>query len=514
MAERSAAERALRAELAELRALNAELRLQGELYADQVRALRESERRSAERDRLREEENQLLRKENGLLAERVADLEARLGRNSRNSNVPPSAEGYAKAPPRSSRGSSGRQPGGQPGAPGTTLRQVADPDEVVVHSPSACGGCGRSLAGAPVTSTEVRQVADLPQVALRWVEHRIEHRGCGCGATTMAGAGDGVPAAVRAPVSYGPGVRAVATYLVAGHHLPLGRAAAVMSDLLGAPVSPGSVAAWVQDGAEGLGPFTDAVREVITGAPVVNFDETGLRVDGGLGWVHSASTPTATFYTCHARRGREAMDTAGVLPAFTGIAVHDCWKPYWCYPVEHALCNAHVLRELTGVYEANAGQTWAPKLARILEQMNTAVTAANDAGSHLLEPAVLAGWHTRIDEIVALGRAQNPAPEGGWPAKRPVAVNLLDRFETHRAEFLRFATDFRVPFTNNAAEQAVRPVKIRQKISGCLRTMTGAQAFCALRSYLDTGRKQQRDTLTILRQLHEGQPWLPAPGTC
>lgn len=503
----------MRAELAELRAVKAELRLQCELYADQVASLRELERRSIERDRLREQENQLLARENALLRELVADLEARLGRNSRNSNTPPSAEGYAKAPPRSSRRSSGRKPGGQPGGPGTTLRQVADPDEVVVHSPSACGGCGASLAGAPVTSTEVRQVADLPQVVLRWVEHRIEHRGCACGASTMAAAGDGVPEAVRAPVSYGPGVRAVATYLVAAHHLPLGRAAAVMSDLLGAAVSPGSVAAWVQGAADGLGPFSDAVRDVLTGAGVVNFDETGLRVDGALGWVHSASTAAATLYTCHSRRGRDAMDAAGVLPAFTGIAVHDCWKPYWCYDIEHALCNAHLLRELTGIYETT-GQTWAPKLARILEKMNTAVTAAKDAGSRELEPDVLAGWHTRIEEILALGRAQNPEPADGWPAKRPVAVNLLDRFETHRAEFLRFATDFRVPFTNNAAEQAVRPVKIRQKISGCLRTMTGAQAFCSLRSYLATGRKQGRDPLAILRQLHEGQPWLPAPGTC
>ena len=503
----------MRAEMGELRAQNAELRLQCDLYAEQVVTLRELERKSVELVRQSDERDRLREAENRLLAERVAQLEARLGRNSKNSNTPPSAEGYTKAPPRSSRRSSGRKPGGQPGAPGATLRQVADPDEVVVHTPSSCGGCGGSLTGAPVTSTETRQVADLPEVALRWVEHRIEHRECGCGATTMAGTGDGVPSAVRAPVSYGPGVRAVATYLVAGHHLPLARAAAVMSDLLGAPVSSGSVAAWVQTAADGLATFTNAVRDVITDAAVVNFDETGLRVDGALGWVHSASTPTATLYTCHARRGKEAMDAAGVLPAFTGIGVHDCWKPYWCYDIEHALCNAHVVRELAGVYETT-GQTWAPKLARILEKMNTAVGDAKDAGHHALEPGVLAGWHARIDQITALGWAQNPAPAGGWPAKRPVAVNLLTRFESHREEFLRFATDFRVPFTNNAAEQAVRPVKIRQKIAGCLRTMPGAQAFCALRSYLDTGRKQQRDTLSILRQLHDGQPWLPAPATC
>jgi len=504
----------LRAELAELRALNAELRRANLMLEEQVAALREGEALRGEQHVLLRQQVRLLEEENTRLTERVAELERRLGQNPRNSSKPPSSEGYAKPAPRSRRSRSGRRPGGQPGSTGTTLSQVRDPDEVVCHRPRRCGGCGRSLRRARVTSTETRQVADLPEIALRWVEHRIEHRLCRCGTTTMAGTEDGVPAGAKAPAQYGPGVRAVATYLVAGHHLPLERAAGVLGDLLAAPVSPGSVASWVGAAGEGLAPFTAAVRRILTAAEVVNFDETGLRVDGALAWVHSASTPSATLYTCHARRGRQAMDAAGVLPDFAGIAVHDCWKPYWCYPeVEHALCNAHVVRELTGVWDAT-GQTWAGKLARVLEQMNTAVSAAKDAGRATLQPAVLAGWHARYDTLCAQGRASNPAPEGGWPAKRPVAVNLLDRLEDHREEFLRFSVDFRVPFTNNAAEQDIRPVKLRQKVSGCLRTMAGAQTFCALRSYLSTARKQGANALAILRQLHEGQPWLPDPGTC
>src|SRR5512142_2888690 len=160
----------------------------------------------------------------------------------------------------------------------------------------------------------------------------------------MAGPGDGVPGGVHAPVQYGPGVRAVATYLVAAHHLPLDRAAAVMSDLLAAPVSPGSINVWVAAAGERLAPFTDRVVDLLADAAVAHFDETGLRVDGRLAWVHAAATDRLTLYTCHERRGREAMDAAGVLPAFTGIAVHDCWAPYFCYPMTHAICNAHVVR--------------------------------------------------------------------------------------------------------------------------------------------------------------------------
>jgi transposase len=483
------AERArLRAELAKLRAENAELRRERQLFAEQLGALVEVNRE---------------------LRERVAELERRLAGNSRNSHRPPSSEGYEKPPPRSRR-RSGRKPGGQPGAPGSTLAQVADPDEVVVYRPRRCASCRRSLREAPVTSTEVRQVADLPPVALRWTEHRLEHRRCACGQVTMAGAEDGVPGHVRAPTSYGPVVRAVATYLVAEHHLPLDRAAAVLSDLLAAPVSPGSISAWVAAAGAALDPFLDRVRGGLATADVAHFDETGLRVDTQLAWVHSASTRMLTLYTAHDRRGREAMDVAGVLPKFRGVAVHDCWAPYFGYPVTHAICNAHVLRELTAVWEHN-GQAWAAKLAATLERLNVNVLEAKRSGADALDPAVLAGWHARYDALVAAGGAANPEPNGGWRGKRPVAVNLLDRLGGRRDDILRFSVDFRVPFTNNTAERDIRPVKIRQKISGCLRSMAGATAFCAVRSYLSTVRKHGRDALTALRELHDGHPWLPDP---
>lgn len=469
----------------------------------------------AERDRaivVLTGENTSLREQLAVVIERLAEVERRLGQNPRNSSQPPSSEGYTKPPPQSRRNRSSRRPGGQSGSPGSTLRQVAEADEVRVHRPARCTDCARSLRWAPLTSTEVRQVADLPPVALRWVEHRIEHRRCRCGTVTMASAADGVPAEVRAPVQYGPGVRAAATYLVAEHHLPLKRAAAVLSDLCAAPVAAGSVADWVERAAAGLGPFLDAVSTRLAASPVAHFDETGLRVDGSLAWVHSASTATETLYTVHAKRGRPAMDAAGVLPRFQGIAVHDCWKPYFGYEFEHALCNAHLCRELLGVWE-NTGQSWAAKLVTTLERLNTLVRQAKDAGHDRLEPHLLTGMHARYDAILTQGRASNPEPAGGWGRKRPIAVNLLDRLTLHRDDYLRFSVDFRVPFTNNTAEQDIRPVKIRQKISGCLRSMTGAEAFCRLRSYLSTGRKHHHNGLDLLRRLHQSQPWLlePAP---
>lgn len=227
-------------------------------------------------------------------------------------------------PPASRRRSSGRKSGGQPGSPGSTLPQVAEPDEVLVHRPSRCRGCAGSLQAAPVVSTELRQVADLPAVALVWVEHRIEHRRCGCGTVTMAGPGSGadeLPPGVRAPVQYGPGVRAAATYLVAAHHLPLGRTAVVLSDLCGAPVSAASVAGWTEQAADRLGPFLARLTDRLAAADVAHFDETGLRVNGTLAWVHSASTTTDALFTASVSPLTELPQTCSLKFPTPGVGV-------------------------------------------------------------------------------------------------------------------------------------------------------------------------------------------------
>ena len=458
-----------------------------------------------------------------VLMGRVAALEAQTRRGPRNSSKPPSSQGYDKPAPRSLPRPSGRDRGGQDGHDGAGLAQVAEPDEVLVHAPLACSRCGASLAGAPVVSVESRQVFDLPPVALLVAEHRLQHRRCGCGVTTTA------PAPARctgAPAQYGPGVRAAAVYLVCAQHLPYARAADVMSDLVGAPVSAGSIASWVAAAAGDLGApgsFTDAVTAALADAPVVHVDESGLRVDGKLAWIHSASTPDLTLYTCHARRGVEAMDAAGVIANLhpSAVLVHDGWKPYATYDVAHALCNAHHLRELTGVAENHPDQqACARSMITFLVEVHHSAGRAKDDGADRFAPSLLATYQARYTKIIDAGWAANPhAKRPGQPrapgprARAEPAVALLTRLDIQSDQVLRFAGDFRVPFDNNLAERDIRMVKLRQKISGCLRTETGAGAFAAIRSYLSTTGKQRVPALDALRRLADGHPWLPTLAT-
>jgi transposase len=492
-------ERALRAELGEIRARLAERDRENALLGEENAALRETET--------------ALRGQLAALIERVAELERRLGQNPRNSHRPPSSEGYDKPAPRSRRARSDRGPGGQPGHEGTTLCQVATPDELVVHRPARCAGCGASLADAPVTSTEARQVFDLPRIGLRVVEHALEHRRCACGRVTMAEA----PAGIGAPAQYGPAVRALATYLLAGQHLPLARTAELLAELVGAPVSEGSLARWYADAAAELDPFLDAVGSGLAGAGVVGADETGARVDGSLAWIHAARTDALTLYTVSAKRGVEAMRAAGVLPALGPdvVLVHDFWGPYWTFDVVHAVCGAHLLRELAAAADVDGQSGWARGMDRLLREINATVAAARDIGADGLAARQLAGYRRRYAELIDAGWAANPDHHSGSRGhrRRPKHVNLLDRLDSHRDEVLRYAVDLRVPFTNNGSEQDVRPMKIRLKVAGCLRTMAGAEALCRLRSYLSTARKQGQSAFAVLRMLHNGDPWLPAIAT-
>jgi len=436
----------------------------------------------------------------------LGELRGRLSSNSRNSSRPPSSDGLSKPSAdrkkRSLRRSSGRKRGGQAGHEGARLEPVAVPDAQVEHPPERCDGCHADLAGAEqLEGGGSRQVFDLPEGALlRVVEHVAARRRCECGHVT---AGE-FPAWVGAPTQYGPGVRALGVYLCVFQHLPYDRAAQALRDIAGAGVSPGTLTTWVAAAADGLCDFDERLRELLTAAPVAHFDETGARIVGRLGWVHSASTGKLTHYSAHARRGSEAIDAAGVLPGFAGVAVHDGWAPYRNYEgCQHGLCNIHHLRELEAAKEA--GHTWPVAMSCLLLDTKDAVEQARAAGAQRLGADALGELAASFKTIVAMGHEEHPARED----KRSKAHNLLLRLERYEPDVLRFAHDFRVPFGNNQAEQDIRMVKLQQKISGCWRTHQGAQRFLAVRSYISTARKNGLDTLEVLGRLAAGQPWLP-----
>jgi transposase len=454
------------------------------------------------------------------LTARLEELEDRLAKNSRNSSKPPSSDPLTKPKPKSLRGRSGKKPGGQKGHPGSTLSLVENPEHVVVHDPEECKRCGRVLVGVEALGYERRQVVDVPPLALWVTEHRAQRKRCaGCGQVSRAP----FPAEASATVVYGPRVKALMVYLMEYQLLPYERTSELLEDLFGGGsagvVAPGvgTLHSALEGCFEGLKETEEAIKEGLRRAQVSHFDETGLRVEGEGMWVHVASTDELTHYAVHPKRGSEATRQIGILPLFRGIAVHDGLSAYWHYEqcAGHALCNAHHLRELTFLEEEHA-QQWAGRMKALLLEIEEAVRKETDRGGRCLAPARrVEEFEMRYQKLLEAGLKANPPPirtgKRGRP-KQSKGKNLLDRLEKHRCEVLRFMNDFSVPFDNNQAERDIRMVKVRQKVSGCFRTIEGAAMFCRIRGYISTVRKQGENVLAALERVFMGAPLIPSLG--
>lgn len=450
-----------------------------------------------------------LQEQMALLAARLKELEDRLGKNSHNSSRPPASDGLAKKPV-SLRPHTTRKPGGQKGHPGKTLSLTDTPDDVVVHAPKQCACCGLSLAETATEPGERRQVLDLPPLRLFVTQHQSQRKTCGgCGAVT-AGA---FPEGVSQSAQYGPRVKALGVYLSSYQLLPYHRIAGLFADLFHAPLSPATLFAAQQAGAKALSGVLSDIKEGLQKAAVVHFDETGLRVNGKLHWLHSAGTANATYYDWHERRGKDGMTKAGVLSEFNGTAVHDGWASYFHYACRHALCNAHHLRELTALHEQDK-QEWAAALRSLLVEIKKAVERAKEQGETKLSCLRVCQFEARYRKLLAEGFAENPPPETPLRTKRgrvkqSPARNLLLRLQAGMKQTLAFLYDFAVPFDNNLAERDVRMMKVKQKVSGGFRSGGGADAFCVLRSYISTLRKQGQSVLPALERAFLGKPLYP-----
>jgi transposase len=435
-------------------------------------------------------------------AEEIAELKRRLATDSHNSSKPPSSDGLAKKPaPKSLRRSSGRRPGRAKGDPGGRLEQVADPDVILDHRPTVCGGCESDLADAVSGGYRARQVFDLPEIVAEVTEHRMHQLTCQCGHITQAVA----PDRVSASAVYGPGVRAAIAYLSAYQHLPAARLAEAMASLFGLPISTGTVMNVLAGAHEKLAGFEEQVKQHLAAAPLAHADESGVRIAGRLHWLHVMCTHLVTFYGIHAQRGRIAMDDLGVLPKFAGTLVTDALASYTIYGDTHALCGAHALRELIAVTEDTTRDTsWAQAMIDVLVDAKNAVGDAVHTGEDHLAPGALAAFQDRYRQAALCGISAHPYAGTGPRSK---ARALAERLRDKRAEYTRYMTDFTVPFDNNQAERDLRMVKVQQKVSGCWRTLTGARRFARIRSYISTTRKHGHNPLTALRDLFDARPF-------
>jgi transposase len=431
---------------------------------------------------------EVLESENVALRAENAELRSRLNLNSKNSHKPPSSDGLSKKPglPKNSP----KKSGGQFGHKGKTLKMVDQPDKVVLHHAPSCPCCTKVFSASDVIFIEQkRQIFDIPEPRIEVTEHRLGPIFC-CGRLHFGS----FPPEVSQPVQYGSRIRALSVLLNNDYKIPLEKIKRLMGDLWGCTFNESTAVAANAGMYEALHPVEEQIKEAVLDSEVAHFDETGMRVEKKLHWFHVASTALFTYLFVHKKRGKEALESeASLLKDFTNRAVHDCWASYFDFEqCEHALCGAHLLRELTNL--AENGSKWASQMHRFVLKLYQACQKGT------VQVADRQTWVRQFEHICHLADRQEPPPKQGkrGKPKNSKGRNLLNRLVKHQNEWLAFAFEQKVPFTNNQAERDIRCLKTKQKVATNFQTLKGAQHYARIQAFTSTLRKHSMNVFQNL----------------
>lgn len=414
-------------------------------------------------------------------------------KTSNNSSVPPSKDENRKRT-QSQRTTSTRKVGGQNGHKGNKLNMVENPDHIVAHDIGTCGHC-QALLPKGSDQYEVRQVFDLPPMTIEVTEHRAMIKNCvNCGQTNKAP----FPTGLTQKAQYGNAIKAFTVYLQNYQMLPFSRCTELVHDLTGHKLSKGSLSNFQEKCHNKLEDYEEQVKKLLLSCEVLHADETGINVNGKNHWVHVISNRAISFFTSHPKRGKEAMDEMGILQKYIGTLIHDRFSSYFSYQCGHSLCNSHILRELNYIEEAFQAP-WANKIKSLL------LRAKNKKDKeHKISPS----YYSRVyREYVNLIRPVIKKYDKKY--KKTDEQRLAFALEKHKKLFLKFIKQPEVPFDNNQAERDLRMIKVKQKVSGCFRSLKSTQYFARIRGYITTLKKNDRSVLAEIQNALEDNPFIP-----
>jgi len=443
-------------------------------------------------DTIRKQESEMK-----LLRAKIASIEDFIKKDSHNSNKPPSSDPYKGSRVKNLRRKSSRKPGGQPGHKGITIEYSKTPDTIILHKIEKCSCCGGSLKSVKPIEIRKRQVHDIPEIKIQVTEHQSEVKHCTkCGRTNIAK----FPEGVKKPVQYGLNLQTMAIYFMHRQLIPYERTVEIFKEIFKLKISKGTLNNISSKYSKKIDSSINMIKLTLQQASVLHVDETGIIIDKKLNWLHVAGTKELTYYQYHENRGKKATDEIEILPYFNGWLIHDGLRSYLQYACMHGLCNAHILRELIFISE-EYNQKWADAQIQLLLEIKQKVEEKKNENVFKLEDDEIFKYELRYKNLLRKGNRKVNAILKKDKSESKKAKNLLNRFKEQQKEILGFMYDFQVPFDNNLAERDLRMMKLKQKISGCFRSPTGAIYFCRIRSFISTALKQNLNIFEAIKSL-------------
>ena len=434
-------------------------------------------------------ENKQLREIISKLENRIAELEellrkAMISKNSSNSSKPPSSDISNPKRNQSLREKSGKLTGGQPGHQGTTLLMSDTPDEIIELSPNYCNKCGCNLENEESHFEAKRQEFDIPPIQVIVKEYRRNSKKCpSCGHQQESE----YPEHITNNIQYGSNVESLVSYLSVYQYLPFRRLKELFYHIFNLEISEGTIDNILRRMSEKAQPIYDKIKETILQSNQAGSDETSAKVNGIKYWIWVWQTALSTYITASESRGMKAIDSVFPDGLRSGILNTDRWAAQLkTVAAGHQLCISHLLRELNFIEEVDKTD-WSKRLKELLKK-------GLELKKHQLEYSKNNPLVMQLEQELDI-LLQEKVPKESFRKTFIIQKSL----KKHRDSIFTYLYNKDSPPDNNASERAIRNVKVKQKVSGQFKT--GQQAFCVLRSVIDTCKKRTVDIMDALTSI-------------
>lgn len=410
---------------------------------------------------------------------------------SKNSHLPPSKDisrGNTVKKNQSLRKKSGKPVGGQKGHKGHNLKMSDTPDVVKDLYPDYCNNCGQSLAGQEAELVGRRQTIDIPVIHPTTTEYRQYQKRCSCGHCQRSS----YPEGVQHPIQYGPNIQSLVIYQNVYQYMPFLRLQEFFHKVMNLSISKGTMENMLRRSAEKARPAYEELRKCVEVSFFVGSDETGARVKGKRSWFWVWQTALVTYIVAACSRSKQVIADTFPEGLPNSIVCSDRLAAQLSTASKGSqLCLVHLLRDLNYLIEKEQTD-WAVQFKQLLKD---AMQLKRERGEYSRTDPRAGQIEQRADDLLKAS-----FEELGWTKENQhKTITFYRAMVKLRHALFPFLYHAEVPPDNNGSERAIRPIKVKMKISGQFKSLQNE--FAILRSVIDSAIKNGQPPFEAIKAL-------------